>query len=113
MVDAEAADLERQFREAVLALSDCVCVSRVVRDRQDLCLQVAAWVTNGRIRPPGAETTSIVDIQVFNGVCVLRKHEDQWQVDHGAGQLILEKSFPSLSAALEFIKAEIEDYWRR
>ncbi len=97
----------------MLALSDCVCVSKLVRDGRGVRLRVAAWVTQGRIRPIGVKAASIGDIQVFNGVCTLRIENSSWLVEHGVGQMILEKSFFSLEAALEFIKAEIEDYWRR
>ena len=113
MAEAATADADPQFREAMLALSDCVCVSKLLRDDRGVRLRIAAWVTHGRIRPPGAGAASIGDIQVFNGVCVLRMREGRWLVEHGVGQLMPEKSFSSLDAALEFIKAEIEDYWRR
>jgi len=94
-------------------LREYLCVSQIIDEAGKSKLRIAAHVTEGHLHQPGEKVDYSKDIRVLNGVVDLSFDSSIWCVRYNLGQTLPTNEYEDIIDAIEFIKQQIEKYWKK
>ncbi|VAW72224.1 hypothetical protein MNBD_GAMMA12-1657 [hydrothermal vent metagenome] len=103
--------IEEELNQAILYLSEYLCVCHIVRKKETLELEIAPFVSRGRIPNDTDKVETSADIRVYHRPIILWFERGVWNLSYCLGQTHPVKTYTEKSKALDFAKIQIEEYW--
>lgn len=108
-----AVGITQQIEYVMFELREYLCVSQIFDEAGKYKLRIAAHVTVGRLHQSGEKIVHAKDILVLNGVVDLSFDGSIWYVRYNLGQTLPTNEHEDIIEATEFIKQQIERYWKK
>lgn len=106
-------NLRNAYEGMILLLSDYLCVSKIIDSEEEYYLLIAPFSSGGRMHQQNEEIDKLKDIRVLHDSMYLWFENDNWIVEYPSGQMRPRRQFKEKFEAIKFVKAKIEEYWRK